>query len=381
MATPQVIGSGFPGRANFAFNGSLNVPKYTLMFHDADDVKPAASQSDAGNEAANQDEFAQKFAGVAMDTRSASDTGAVVDFPVATDIVMEVDCASATFEVGDKVTVVEQSNGTQLENQKVVKTAVESRAIGTVYKRYGSATTRVLVRFMSRVLPNSAVIPDMDDEVSSLTTPIIIMDGANGENEIRLPNNLADALSIEDGTGDIITINTSTGAHVIGLQKNTTLAGTFIQTSAAAAAFAVGRQGATAPALAVKADVSSCVTGLLVTARAATAGVDLTVTSSETNESLLISAKGTGNVRIGSDLTVIDSTTGNLIETIAAEDKIGFFGATPVVQPGSWAITNFTEDKEFAGDSSTAADAVKAVASLVNDLIGLGILDGTVSAP
>lgn len=68
------------------------------------------------------------------------------------------------------------------------------------------------------------------------------------------------------------------------------------------------------------------------------------------------------------------------ITEAAGVPKVGFFGTAPAARPGSWAITSFTEDKGFAGDSTTAADAVKAVASLVNDLISLGIIDGTVSA-
>jgi hypothetical protein len=56
-------------------------------------------------------------------------------------------------------------------------------------------------------------------------------------------------------------------------------------------------------------------------------------------------------------------------------------GATTFGTPISsgWAITSFTEDKEFAGNSTTAADAVKAVASLVNDLKTAGLVAGTIA--
>lgn len=60
--------------------------------------------------------------------------------------------------------------------------------------------------------------------------------------------------------------------------------------------------------------------------------------------------------------------------------KVGFNGVAPATRPTGWAITSFTEDKGFAGNSTTAADAVKAVASLVNDLITIGLIDGTVAA-
>src|SRR5690606_683983 len=88
-----------------------------------------------------------------------------------------------------------------------------------------------------------------------------------------------------------------------------------------------------------------------------------------------------GDAAVGGDFSAAGDSDDPLIATVAADDKIGFCRATPVTRPGSWAITNFTEDKEFAGDSSTAADAVKGLASLVNDLISLGIIDGTVTPP
>jgi len=50
----------------------------------------------------------------------------------------------------------------------------------------------------------------------SLTTQVITFDGATGVNEIRVPTNLADALSLEvSGVGDVLTLDTSTGAIVL----------------------------------------------------------------------------------------------------------------------------------------------------------------------
>ena len=154
MTAPSVTSPDNPGSVGFAFDGTLAVPQYCLMFHDTDDVKPAASQSDAGSEAANQAAFAPKFAGVALDSRTVLETNAETNFPVATDIFLTMDCASATFEVGDLVTVDEQSGGTALENQKLVKTTDRLLAIGYATKRHASATTRIEVRLTSRVLPN-----------------------------------------------------------------------------------------------------------------------------------------------------------------------------------------------------------------------------------
>lgn len=106
-----------------------------------------------------------------------------------------------------------------------------------------------------------------------------------------------ESLTIDAKGSGTITLN-GTGTGAIALARNTTLAGTLVQTSAAAAALAVGRQGATTPALQVKCDVATCVTGLLVTARAAAAGVDIAVTSSGTDENLVIDAKGAGTITL-----------------------------------------------------------------------------------
>lgn len=49
----------------------------------------------------------------------------------------------------------------------------------------------------------------------SLNTNVIVFDGATGVNEIRVPTNLADALSIESSAGDILAVDTTTGTVVI----------------------------------------------------------------------------------------------------------------------------------------------------------------------
>ncbi len=77
-----------------------------------------------------------------------------------------------------------------------------------------------------------------------------------------------------------------------------TVTGTQINTSADAAAFAVGANGNTNPAFRVKADVASSATGVSITSRAAASGVDIQTLSSGTNESISVLSKGTGQVLI-----------------------------------------------------------------------------------
>lgn len=120
-----------------------------LVYLDTDDAKPASSQSDAGNEAANQDLFVNSFVGVAMQASRAGDTD---NIRVATTGVFEFDCAAATFEIGNLIGVAENSDGDALEDQKVVKVADAKYAIGLAAKRFAANTTAVLVDIRSTVM-------------------------------------------------------------------------------------------------------------------------------------------------------------------------------------------------------------------------------------
>lgn len=136
-----------------AYDGSIAVDKGDLMFLDSDDAKPASSQSDAGTEAKNQRTFAQLFLGVAGESRLSTDSSG--DIKVHPTVDAEYDCASATFEVGDLVAVDEAASGTALEDQKLVKTTDPDVALGYAIKRYASATTRVQVRLVSRLMDDT----------------------------------------------------------------------------------------------------------------------------------------------------------------------------------------------------------------------------------
>jgi len=87
------------------------------------------------------------------------------------------------------------------------------------------------------------------------------------------------------------------------LPSTTTIGGSPVSalgvvTSTSANALAVGRQGATNPVLNVNANTSNVVTGITLVGAAAAAGMAITTTSSGTDESLTIDAKGAGSVTI-----------------------------------------------------------------------------------
>lgn len=320
--TIRILG-GMPDRVHYAFDGSIAVAQGDLLYYDADDVKPASSQADGGSQAANQATFAPNFAGIANMARLSTD-GAVTLYPVLTDVEVDISCDSNTWEVGDKITVIEASSGTALENLKVTKTTNETLAIGYCTKREASAVTTVRARLISRVTTHQPA-PDVTAQLTSATLPVLIFNGATGANEIRVPTNLADALSLESTAGDIVVVDTTTGAVAIT-----------ITTSAAA-------------------------------------GLTLA-----------------GHVTVGDAKNVIlNATTGTKIGT-ATGQKLGFWNATPVVQPthvtdpaataqdltdntggtasGAGAIANLADGTTYANDHAAIENNFSTIVAEYNKL-------------
>jgi hypothetical protein len=120
-----------------------------LVYLDTDNAKPAAAHADQSSKAGNQEAFHDKFAGVAMQRSRSGDTQPI---RVATSGVFEFPCSSGTYEVGALVGLEEQSNGTQLENQKLDDVSTANLAIGRCAKRVNPAGTRVLVDIVSTVM-------------------------------------------------------------------------------------------------------------------------------------------------------------------------------------------------------------------------------------
>ncbi len=120
-----------------------------LVYQDTDDAKPASSQTDQGSETANQELFADKFLGVAMQRSRSGDTAPV---RVATTGVFEFDCPSGSFELGDLVGADENAAGDALLSQQVAKVAASKYAIGRVAKRVAPAATSVLVDIRSTIM-------------------------------------------------------------------------------------------------------------------------------------------------------------------------------------------------------------------------------------
>ena len=127
-----------------------------LVWLDDDNAKPASLQADQETEAANQEEFHDNFAGVAM---QASRPGDEQPIRVATTGVFEFVCLADAFEVGDLVGVDEAAGGTELENQTVAAVATPNLAVGRCAKRVAPEGTRVLVDIVSTVMRGGPQAP------------------------------------------------------------------------------------------------------------------------------------------------------------------------------------------------------------------------------
>lgn len=118
-----------------------------LVWQDTDQAKPASLLPDQGGESANQERFADRFLGVAMQRSPAGQ-----DRPIraATTGVFEFECPATDFELGDWVGPAGATGG-GLQNQRVKKVTDPKYAIGRCAKR-GSALQNVLVDIRSTVM-------------------------------------------------------------------------------------------------------------------------------------------------------------------------------------------------------------------------------------
>lgn len=119
-----------------------------LVYQETNDARPA-DQKTYSSLAQTQEDFVDKFLGVAAQRSRSGDTDPI---RVDTTGVFEFICAAATFELGDLVGPDDNAGGTALECQKVIAVTQASRAVGRVAKRYSSNTTLVLVEIVSTIM-------------------------------------------------------------------------------------------------------------------------------------------------------------------------------------------------------------------------------------
>ena len=120
-----------------------------LLWQDGDDAKPASAFDLSKFSNPPQEQFVEKFLGVAMQRSRDGDTSPV---RVATTGVFEFDCLGDTFELGDVVGVEVKPRSRGLVNQMVGKVDCVRYAVGRVARRESVKVFVVLVDVRSKVM-------------------------------------------------------------------------------------------------------------------------------------------------------------------------------------------------------------------------------------
>ena len=175
----------------------------------------------------------------------------------------------------------------------------------------------------------SNIVPDANDTRDLGTssnawrdiylTEAISFQGATSENEIVIPTNLADGLSIRDSAGDLIVITTTTGSQLITITPNVQIDGTFTLDS-----------GVPVSTILDEDDMSSDSDVALATQQSIKAYVDNSVSDVDLN---FAGGAGTGTVNLLTQTFTIAGTA-NEIETTALDQTL------TIGLPDSVTITN-----------------------------------------
>ena len=185
---------------------------------------------------------------------------------------------------------------------------------------------------------DSNFIPDASDtyDLGSATqawrdlylSEAITFKGATTENEIVVPTNLADALSVKDSAGDILVIDTTTGNQAITITPPVTLTGA----PTVSAAMTINNT------LAVSNNVSL------------TADADLTITNSGSTNIFTVDG-ATGNTAIGGTLNVTNNFDINSNFTVTA-------GSGNTTVGGTFDVTGATNINNTTASTSSTTGAL-----------------------
>lgn len=113
---------------------------------------PASAQTDQGSEARNQELFACRFLGVAMQRSRVGDTDLI---RVATTGIFEYPCPTVPaggYDLGQRVGADENAAGTALLDQQVVAVTTDVAAIGRLNRIANAGDTNMLVRIRSEIM-------------------------------------------------------------------------------------------------------------------------------------------------------------------------------------------------------------------------------------
>lgn len=113
--------------------------------------------------------------------------------------------------------------------------------------------------------------------------------------------------------------------------------------------------------------------------RAATSDITLNFDTA-TNDGVITWVEASDYFQFSDDIMISDgenvilsTTTGTKIGT-ATNQKLGFWNATPVVQPSAYSVTNVTTDRTYDANSTTIDEIADVLGTLIADLQSIGLL-------
>jgi len=203
---------------------------------------------------------------------------------------------------------------------------------------------------------------EFSDNVTLSGAVDLIFSGTTGQPEILLSNNLADALSIKDGTGDLLVFTTTTGALAINSAARFSATGNTANTAGA------GITGAAASFVA-----TVCKFGTLIKT---TIVVDLTGLNSGGSADDIIGDEGVANCHLGQITAAVNGTiiAGKLtcLETPATgDDDIDVYSATEDSGTEDAGIGALTETQLCNSGDLTAGSVVALTAPAADQYLYL----------
>jgi hypothetical protein len=97
-------------------------------------------------------------------------------------------------------------------------------------------------------------------------------------------------------------------------------------------------------------------------------------TASFSGNFTVVGTSSIGNVTFADNRTILVGTGTGLTFATGTNQKLGFYGATPIVQSAAYTTSNVSTDRSFDANSTTLDELSDVVGTLIADLRALGIL-------
>lgn len=156
MAT-RVTGNGPMLSVLLPYAGSFAVNMYDMIVLNTATAKLASALTDQLTQAENQAFGGPQFVGISLEAKLSTDPAGTIKVGLIPQVIMA--CTSETHAIGELLAMVEQGNGTQLEDAKLIKTTDPTAAIGCVIRTDTSAATTVQAQLFTRSIGSGVQPP------------------------------------------------------------------------------------------------------------------------------------------------------------------------------------------------------------------------------